>query len=155
MQPTIVVSDPTTPTGDVASLPPDAAGTPGAAPTGPRRPPGGWLFGPLLALVFLGYPIQTAFVLDPTPERVLLTLAGAALFAGGFVWLVSTRGLFLPAPADPTEILKRGAAVVCLAALVVALNLGLARGPEWLGLFFHPAAAARLVLPPPEGHTPI
>jgi hypothetical protein len=52
----------------------------------------------------------------------------------------------LPTPVDPTEILKRGAAVACLAALVVALNLGLARGPEWLVLFFHTAAAAGLVL---------
>ena len=154
MQPTSVPTDSRAPAGDVASAPPDAAaaGTPGAPR---RRPAGGWLFGPLLALVFLGYPIQTASVLDPTPERVFLTLGGAALFAGGFVWLLWTRGPFLSAPAEPAEVLKRRATVTCLAALVVALNLGLARGTEWLVLFFHTAAAAGLVLPRPEGYTAI
>src|SRR3989442_13958581 len=148
MHPTIVATDPTAPAGDVASVPPDAAaaGTHGAPPAR-RRPTGGWLFGPVLALVFLGYPIQTAFVVDPTPGRVLLTLGGAALFGGGFAWLLWTRGPFLSAPAQAAGALKRRAAVACLAALVAALTLGLARGPEWLVLFFHTSAAAGLVLP--------
>jgi two-component system sensor histidine kinase DesK len=137
MQPTTVPTAPTAPAEGAASVP----------PAWRRGPTGGWLFGPVLALVFLGYPIQTAFVLEPTPERVLLTLGGAALFAGGFVSLLWTRGPSLSAPAEPAELLKRRAAVACLAALVVALNLGLARGPEWLVLFFHTAAAAGLVLP--------
>src|SRR4030081_1477254 len=74
--------------GGAAEGAPSAAGTPDRSPAGQQRLAGGWLFGPLLALVFLGYPIQTAFMLDPTPERVLLTLGGAALFGGGFIWLV-------------------------------------------------------------------
>jgi len=86
-------------------------------------------------------------VVDPTPERVLLTLGGAALFGGGFAWLLWTRGPFLSAPAQAAEVMKRRAAVACLAGLVAALNLGLARGPEWLVLFFHTSAAAGLVLP--------
>jgi two-component system, NarL family, sensor histidine kinase DesK len=110
-----------------------------------KRPTGGWL-GPLLALVFLGYPIQTAFVVDPTPERILLTLLGAVLFGCGFVLLLWTTGPFQPAPVAPTELMWRRAAIVCLASLVVALNVGLARGPEWLVLFFHTTAAAGLVL---------
>src|SRR5207244_1532687 len=85
--------------------------------------------GPLLALVFLGYPMQTALVVNPTPERVLLALAGAALFGGGFVWLLWTRRPLLSAPAETAEVMQRRAAVMCLVALVVALNAGLARGP--------------------------
>src|SRR5919197_6213222 len=102
MQPRIVATNLTAPAGDVASAPPDADGasTPGASSAGRRRPAGGWLVGPLLALVFLGYPIRTAFVVDPTPERVLLTLGGAALFATGFVWLLWTREPFRAAPAE-------------------------------------------------------
>ena len=127
--PQAMVAHELTAAGELASAPPaaSAAGTP-VRP----RPVGGWLFGPLLALVFLGYPIQTAFVLDPTPERVLLTLGGAALFAGGFVWLLWTSGPFVTTPAEASELLKRRLAVMCLAALVVVLNFGLARGPEWL-----------------------
>jgi two-component system, NarL family, sensor histidine kinase DesK len=106
----------------------------------------GWLIGPLLALVFLGYPIQTAFVLEPTPERVLVTLGGAALFGLGFVWLLWTAGPPVATPAEAPEVLRRRVSVGCLAALVVTLNFALARGPEWLVLFFHTTAAAGLVL---------
>src|SRR3982074_1917743 len=95
MQPTIVASD-----SAAAEDAPSAAGTPDRSPAGQQRPSGGWLSGPLLALVFLGYPIQTAFVVDPTPERVLFTLGGAALFGGGFVWLLWTRR---PVPSAPLE----------------------------------------------------
>jgi two-component system sensor histidine kinase DesK len=111
-----------------------------------KRPTDGWLVGPLLALVFLGYPIQTAFVVDPTSERILLTLLGAVLFGCGFVLLLWTAGPAQQASAAPAELLRRRAAVVYLAALVVVLNLGLARGPEWLVLFFLTSAAAGLVL---------
>src|SRR5919204_4322847 len=89
MQPAVAASDPTVPTTDVA-----AAGT-----TARRRWPGEWLVGPVLALVFLGYPIRAAFEVDPTPARVLLTLGGAALFGGGFVWLMWAHGPL----AAPTE----------------------------------------------------
>ena len=154
MQPAVAASDPTVPTTDVAA----------AGATARRRWPGGWLVGPVLALVFLGYPIRAAFEVDPTPARVLLTLGGAALFGGGFVWLLATRGPSLAAPADTAELLKRRAAAAGLAALVVALNLGLAGGPElpapsgvtpWLVFFFHTAAAAGLVLPRREAYAAV
>lgn len=106
----------------------------------PRRPLDGWLIGPVLALVFLGYPIETAVVVDPTPSRVLISLGGAAFFGATFVWLVWTRGPHTGATHGAR------AAVAVLAALVTALNLGLGRGPEWLVLFFHTAAASGLVL---------
>jgi two-component system sensor histidine kinase DesK len=106
------------------------------------RPADGWLIGPALALIFLGYPIQTALVVDPTPSRVLISLAGAACFGASFVWLIWTRGPHTVANQRG----QTGAAVAGLAALVTALNLGLGRGPEWLVLFFHTAAAAGLVL---------
>jgi two-component system sensor histidine kinase DesK len=142
MQPTIVASD-----SAAAEDAPSAAGTPDRSPAGQQRLTGGWLFGPLLALVFLGYPIQTAFVVDPTPERLLLTLGGAALFGGGFVWLLWTGRPFPSAPVETAEVTQRRVAVTCLAALVVSLNIGLARGPEWLVLFFHTSAASGLLLP--------
>ena len=132
-----------------------AADTSGQSHAGQQRPLGGWLFGPLLALVFLGYPIQTALVLDPTPERVLLTLGSAALFGCGFIWLLWTRRPFLSAPVETAEVIKRRLAVTCLAALVVALNIGLARGPEWLVLFFHTSAAAGLLLPRRDAYTAV
>jgi two-component system, NarL family, sensor histidine kinase DesK len=119
----------------------------GAPPDAQHRLARGWRFGPLLALVFLGYPLQTAFTLDPTPDRVFLTLGATALFAAAFIWLLWTRGPFRSGLIAPAEAMKRRAAVTCLAALVVALNVGLARGPEWLVLFFHVSAAAGLVLP--------
>src|SRR5919201_287338 len=100
MQPAVAASDPTVPTTDVAA----------AGATARRRWPGGWLVGPVLALVFLGYPIRAAFEVDPTPARVLLTLGGAALFGGGFVWLLTTRGPSLSAPAGTAELLRRRAA---------------------------------------------
>src|SRR3979411_899951 len=106
MQPTIVASD-----SAAAEDAPTAAGTPDRSPAGQQRRTGGWLFGPLLALVFLGYPIQTALVLDPTPERVLLTLGSAALFGCGFIWLLWTRRPFLSAPVETAEVTKRRMAV--------------------------------------------
>jgi two-component system sensor histidine kinase DesK len=136
-----------------------------AAATGWRwRPRGGWLIGPVLALVFLGYPIRAALEVDPTPERVLLSLAGTATFAGGFLWLLWTRGPYLAGPVGAIELLGRRATVAGLAALVVALNLGPTGGPEspttpgptpWLVLFFHTAAAAGLVLPRREAYAAV
>lgn len=53
-----------------------------------RLPRGARLFGPLLGLVFLIYPIRAVLRADPTPSRILLALGGAALFAGVFLWLL-------------------------------------------------------------------
>jgi two-component system, NarL family, sensor histidine kinase DesK len=125
--------------------------------TGRRgRPRGGWLVGPPLALVFLGYPISAVLASDPTPARAFLVLGGAALFAGVFLWLMWLHEP-LPAgpvaPVAPAEVLERRAAIAFLAALVVALNLVL--GTEWLVFFFHLSAAAGLMLPRREAYVAI
>jgi two-component system, NarL family, sensor histidine kinase DesK len=115
-----------------------------ATPRSLRLPRGGRLFGPLLGLIFLIYPIRAALTSEPTPARVLLALGGAALFAGVFLWLVWMHEPLWSASAEPSEVRKRRAAIVFLAALAVALNLAL--GTEWRVLFFHVNVAAGLML---------
>jgi serine phosphatase RsbU (regulator of sigma subunit) len=102
------------------------------------------LLSPLLGLVFLGYPIRVMLESDPTPTRVLLTLGGAALFAGVFLWLMWMHDPLPAAAAEPSEVRKRRAAIAFLAVLVVALNLTL--GDEWRVLFFHVNIAAGFTL---------
>jgi len=101
------------------------------------------LFGPLLGLVFLIYPVRAVLTSDPTPARVLLALGAAALFAGVFLWLIWLHDP-LPSSADPSEVRKRRAAIAFLAVLAVALNLIL--GSEWRVLFFHVNVAAGIML---------
>jgi hypothetical protein len=102
------------------------------------------LLSPLLGLVFLGYPIRVVLESDPTPMRVLLTLGGAALFAGVFLWLMWMHDPLPSAAAEPSEVRKRRAAIAFLAGLVVAINLIL--GNEWRVLFFHVNIAAGFML---------
>jgi two-component system sensor histidine kinase DesK len=101
--------------------------------------------GPLFALVFLIYPILVVLSEDPAPTRVLITLAGAALFACGFLWLM---WLHRPLPLVPTEqsvVLERRAALVLLTLVVVGLNF--ATGSDWRVLLFHINVAAGILLP--------
>jgi serine phosphatase RsbU (regulator of sigma subunit) len=107
-------------------------------------PRGGRLLSPQLGLVFLGYPIRVMLESDPTPTRVLLTLGGAALFAGVFLWLMLMHEPLPSRVVEPSEIRKRRAAIASLAGLVVALNLIL--GNEWRVLFFHVNIAAGFML---------
>jgi serine phosphatase RsbU (regulator of sigma subunit) len=102
------------------------------------------LLSPQLGLVFLGYPIRVMLESDPTPMRVLLTLGGAALFAGVFLWLMLMHEPLPSRVVEPFEIRKRRAAIASLAGLVVALNLIL--GNEWRVLFFHVNIAAGFML---------
>ena len=102
------------------------------------------MLSPLLGLVFLGYPIRVMLESDPTPTRVLLTLGGAVLFAGVFLWLMWMHDPLPSAAAEPSEVRKRRAAIAFLAGLVVALNLVL--GDEWRVLFFHVNIAAGFTL---------
>jgi hypothetical protein len=75
------------------------------------------LLSPLLGLVFLGYPIRVMLESDPTPTRVLLTLGGAALFAGIFLWLMWMHEPLPSRAVEPFEIRKRRAAIASLAVL--------------------------------------
>ena len=102
------------------------------------------MLSPLLGLVFLGYPIRVVLESDPTPTRVLLTLGGAALFAGVFLWLMWMHDPLPSAAPEPSEVRKRRAAIAFLAGLVVALKLTL--GNEWRVLFFHVNIAAGFML---------
>ncbi len=102
------------------------------------------MLSPLLGLVFLGYPIRVMLESDPTPTRVLLTLGGAALFAGVFLWLMWMHDPLPSTAAEPSEVRKRRAAIAFLAVLVVALNVAL--GDEWRVLFFHVNIAAGFTL---------
>jgi serine phosphatase RsbU (regulator of sigma subunit) len=109
-----------------------------------RLPRGGRLLSPLLGLVFLGYPIRVVLESDPTPTRVLLTLGGAALFAGVFLWLMWMHDPLPSAATEPSEVRKRRVAIAFLAVLVVALNVAL--GSTWRVLFFHVNIAAGFML---------
>src|SRR5919202_1758691 len=109
-----------------------------------RLPTGGRLFGPLLGLVFLIYPIRTVLASDPTSARVLCALGGAVLFVGIFLWLMWMHEPLPSAVAEPFEVRKRRAAIAFLAVLAVALNLAL--GSEWRVLFFHLNVAAGVML---------
>jgi two-component system, NarL family, sensor histidine kinase DesK len=109
-----------------------------------RFPRGGRLLGPLFGLVFLVYPVRAAITSDPTPARVSLAIAGAALFAGVFLWLMWMQEPLWSASAEPSEVRKRRATIAFLAVLALALNLAL--GSEWRVLFFHLNVAAGIVL---------
>jgi hypothetical protein len=87
------------------------------------------LLSPLLGLVFLGYPMRVVLELDPTPTRVLLTLGGAALFAGVFLWLMWMHDPLPSAAAEPSEVRKRRAAIAFLAGLVVCASM---RCERWI-----------------------
>jgi len=104
------------------------------------------LFGPLLGLVFLVYPVRAVLTSEPTPARIVLALGGAGLFAGVFLWLIwAHEPLSAATTSRPFEVRKRWAAIAFLAALAVALNLTL--GNEWRVLFFHANIAAGMLLP--------
>jgi two-component system, NarL family, sensor histidine kinase DesK len=109
-----------------------------------RFPRGGQLLGPLFGLVFLVYPVRAAITSDPTPARVSLAIAGAALFAGVFLWLMWMQEPLWSASAEASEVRKRRATIAFLAVLALALNLAL--GSEWRVLFFHLNVAAGIVL---------
>jgi two-component system, NarL family, sensor histidine kinase DesK len=109
-----------------------------------RLPRGGRLFGPLLGLAFLIYPIRAVLASDLTPLRVLFALGGAALFAGVFLWLLWTHEPLPSGVAEPFEVRKRRAAIAFLVILALALNLTL--GSEWRVLFFHVNVAAGILL---------
>jgi two-component system, NarL family, sensor histidine kinase DesK len=125
----------------------------GASTRNLRLPRGGRLFGPLLGLVFLIYPVRAVLTSDPALEQVLFALGGAALFAGVFLWLIWMHELLWSASADPSEVRKRRAAIAFLAVLALALNLIL--GSEWRVLFFHVNVAAGLMLLTRDAYTAI
>ncbi len=102
------------------------------------------MFGPLLGLVFLIYPIRAVLTTDPTPARISLALGGAALFTCVFLWLLWMHEPLPSAAVALSEVRTRRAAIAFLALLAVTLNLTL--GTEWRVLFFHVNVAAGIML---------
>jgi two-component system sensor histidine kinase DesK len=109
-----------------------------------RIPRGGRLLGPLLGLAFLIYPVRAVLTSEPTPARIVLSLGGAALFAGVFLWLMWTQEPLWSLSVEPSEVLRHRATVAFLALLAISLNLML--GTEWRVLFFHVNVAAGIML---------
>ena len=115
-------------------------------------PRGGRLFGPLLGLLFLAYPVGALLALDPSLTQLVFALVGTALFAGIFLWLIWLHEP-LQATADASEIRKRRAAVASLA--ILALALALVFGAEWLALFFQINVVAGIMLPRRDAYVAI
>jgi two-component system, NarL family, sensor histidine kinase DesK len=128
-----------------ALTPPVAEGDDAAAVRGRRLPRGGRLFGPLLGLLWLAYPIGALLASDPSFARLVFALGGTALFVGVFLWLIWLREPLLPGVAGASEFRARRAAVLSLVALTLALAL--VYGNEWFTLFFFTNVAAGLMLP--------
>ena len=128
-------------------------GAPAPESHGRRLPRGGRLFGPVLGLLFLAYPIQALLTSNPSPARLLFALAGTTLFVGVFLWLLWVREPLRAATAESSAIRKHRAAVASLAAL--ALVLALVCGGEWLTLLFHVSIAAGVTLPHRDAYAAI
>src|SRR5919202_5427349 len=116
----------------------------GAVTHGRWLPRGGRLFGPVFGLLWLAYPIYALLTSNPSLEQLVFAVAGTALFAGIFLWLLWLHEP-LQATTEASEVRKRRAAVVSLAVLTLALIL--VCGDKWLILFIHTSIAAGLMLP--------
>jgi two-component system sensor histidine kinase DesK len=116
-----------------------------AAARGRRLPRGMRLLGPMFGLLWLAYPNYALLTSNPSPAQLAFALAGTALFAGIFLWLVWLHVPLRTATAEVSEVRKRRVAISSLAGLVVVLTLTC--GNEWLTLFIHTSIAAGLMLP--------
>jgi two-component system sensor histidine kinase DesK len=124
-----------------------------AAARGRRFPRGGRLFGPVFGLFWLAYPNYALLTSHPSPAQLVFGLAGTVLFAGILLWLLWLHAPLRAATAEASEVRKRRAAIVSLAALVVVLTL--VCGNEWLTLFIHTSIAAGLMLPGRDAYVTI
>jgi two-component system sensor histidine kinase DesK len=120
---------------------------------GRRLPHGMRLFGPMFGLLWLAYPNYALLTSNPSPAQLSVALAGTALFAGIFLWLIWLHVPLRAATAKVSEVHKRRAAISSLAGLVVVLTL--ACGNEWLTLFIHTSIAAGLMLPVRDAYVAI
>ena len=114
---------------------------------------GGRLFGPVFGLLWLTYPIYALLTSNPSLAQLVFALVGTALFAGIFLWLLWLHEPLQATTAEASEVRKRRAAILCLAALAIALTL--VCGNEWLILFIHTSIAAGLMLPGRDSYVAI
>ena len=118
-----------------------------------RLPRGGRLFGPLVGLFWLAYPIQALLKSNPSSAQILFALAGTTLFVAVFLGLIWLGQPLRAAATDVSEVRKRRAALASL--VVLTLALALACGNEWLTLFFHVNVLAGLLLPRTDAYAAI
>ena len=118
-----------------------------------RLPRGGRLFGPLIGLFWLAYPIQALLKSNPSSAQILFALAGTTLFVAVFLGLIWLGQPLRAAATDVSEVRKRRAALASL--VVLTLALALACGNEWLTLFFHVNVLAGLLLPRRDAYAAI
>jgi len=111
------------------------------------------LFGPLVGLFWLAYPIQALLKSNPSSAQILFALAGITLFVAIFLGLIWLGQPLRAAATDVSEVRKRRAALASL--VVLTLALALACGNEWLTLFFHVNVLAGLLLPRRDAYAAI
>jgi len=111
------------------------------------------LFGPLIGLFWLAYPIQALLKSNPSSAQILFALAGTTLFVAVFLGLIWLGQPLRAAATDVSEVRKRRAALASL--VVLTLALALACGNEWLTLFFHVNVLAGLLLPRRDAYAAI
>jgi two-component system sensor histidine kinase DesK len=98
----------------------------------------------VFGLLWLAYPIYALLTSNPSLVQLIFALAGTALFAGIFLWLLWLHEPLQAVMVEASEVRKRRAAISSLAALAIALTL--VCGNEWLILFIHTSIAAGLML---------
>ena len=111
------------------------------------------MFGPLVGLFWLAYPIQALLKSNPSTAQILFALAGTTLFVAVFLGLIWLGQPLRAAATDASEVRKRRAALASL--VVLTLALALACGNEWLTLFFHVNVLAGLLLPRRDAYAAI
>ena len=111
------------------------------------------MFGPLVGLLWLAYPIQGLLKSDPSSAQILFALAGTTLFVAVFLGLIWLGQPLRAAAMDVSEVRKRRAALASL--VILTLALALACGNEWLTLFFHVNVLAGLLLPRRDAYATI
>ena len=111
------------------------------------------MFGPLVGLFWLAYPIQALLKSNPSSAQILFALAGITLFVAIFLGLIWLGQPLRAAATDVSEVRKRRAALASL--VVLTLALALACGNEWLTLFFHVNVLAGLLLPRRDAYAAI
>lgn len=112
-----------------------------------RRVWGGWVFGMVWLVVYLPYPINAILGSNLTLGQLIVSLAGIAVFAGVWAWLVFRCGA--PWTGIPAA-WKSWTAVAALTALALAYNFSYGAG-EFYALFIFASIAAGLMLPVDRG----
>jgi two-component system sensor histidine kinase DesK len=113
-------------------------GEAGADPSGPGR-----LFA-LLWLIWLPAEVPmfvALFQANPPAARLTLTIAGAVLFTGIYVWLALQNADDVAAAARRASRTRTNQWLPVLVMAVLAVAINTANGPAWFGLYIYTGAA--------------